>query len=73
MSSDASADWAEITSNLRERLKEITANPKPSYDIDGQKVSWNEYQEMLLEAIAKAEAREGLAEGPYVIETGLYT
>ena len=24
-------------------IAEITANPKPTYDIDGQKVSWGQY------------------------------
>ena len=28
-------------------LAELTANPKPSYDIDGQKVSWNDYLKSL--------------------------
>jgi hypothetical protein len=29
------------------RLAEITAEPKPSYQIDGQKVSWGEYLRQL--------------------------
>lgn len=30
------------------RLKDLSLNPKPDYEVDGQKVSWGLYQEMLL-------------------------
>ena len=34
---------ATIRSNTLAQLSELRANPKPSYDLDGQKVSWTEY------------------------------
>ena len=41
----------EIASNIRARLVEITKKRKPSYDIDGQKVSWAEYHKMLMDQL----------------------
>jgi len=32
-----------IKSQTLSRIAELTAQPKPTYDIDGQRVSWNEY------------------------------
>lgn len=32
-----------IKSQTLANLAEITARPKPTYDIDGQSVSWNDY------------------------------
>lgn len=47
------SDLITARENLARRLAEISANPKPSYDIDGQKMSWTEYQKFLLDAIRK--------------------
>ncbi len=33
-------------------IAEITANPKPSYSIDGQSVSWGDYLRQLQETVA---------------------
>jgi len=38
--------------NIAARLAEITAQPKPSYDVDGQRVEWNEYFRQLNEQLA---------------------
>ena len=32
-------------------MAEITANPKPSYSIDGQSISWAEYHRLLVDLI----------------------
>lgn len=32
-------------------LEQMSVNPKPSYSIDGQKVSWTEYAESLQQTI----------------------
>lgn len=37
--------------HIVERLAELTRSPKPSYDIDGQKFSWTEYQRFLTEQL----------------------
>jgi hypothetical protein len=34
------------------RIAEITAEPKPSYSIDGQSVSWNDYLKTLRDTVA---------------------
>jgi DNA-binding ferritin-like protein len=36
-----------------ERLVEITASPKPSYNVNGQQVSWTAYQQMLTKQISE--------------------
>jgi hypothetical protein len=38
---------ATIKSQILAMLVDLTENPKPSYDIDGQDIEWNEYQQML--------------------------
>lgn len=39
--------------NIAARLAEITAQPKPSYDVDGQRVEWNDYFKALTDQLAK--------------------
>lgn len=34
-------------------LVEITASPKPSYDIDGQRVEWTDYFKALTDQLAR--------------------
>lgn len=34
-------------------LEDISANPKPTYSIDGESWSWTEYQVFLIEKIAE--------------------
>ena len=42
MPSDAE-QIATIKTQTLARIAEITAEPKPSYDIDGQKIAWGDY------------------------------
>ena len=42
MPSDAE-QIATIKTQTLARIAEVTAQPKPSYDVDGQKIAWNEY------------------------------
>jgi 16S rRNA U516 pseudouridylate synthase RsuA-like enzyme len=37
--------------NLQNQLITASANPKPTYSVDGQSVSWNEYLRMLTDGI----------------------
>ena len=39
---------ATIKSQTLALLVSLTENPKPSYDIDGQEISWNEYRRALM-------------------------
>jgi len=43
---------ATIKTQTLARLVEITAQPKPSYDIDGQKVDWATYLKQLQATVA---------------------
>jgi len=42
-----------IRDQIAARLVEITAEPKPSYNVNGQQVAWNEYFTALTEQLAK--------------------
>lgn len=59
------ATAAEIKALALTRLAETLANPKPSYSIDGQSVSWAEYQKMLQETIRWADEQAAVDAGPY--------
>ena len=49
-----------LKSQIEARLLEITASPKPSYSIDGQSFSYNEYFTTLMEQLAKT--KEAIAQ-----------
>jgi hypothetical protein len=51
---------------LIEKLTEAVANPKPSYSLDGQSVSWGDYYRMLTEQI-KAVREQIQMEDPYFL------
>lgn len=59
---------ATIKSNYLATLAAISADPKPSYNIDGQSVSWTEYQAMLMD---KVKAINDLIndEGPFILNS----
>lgn len=58
--SGTSDDYATNLSTLRtqisQRLVEITASPKPSYNVNGQQVAWNEYFKALTDQLDKINA-----------------
>lgn len=56
---------ATIKTQILARLQEITATPKPSYSIDGQSISWNEYFVNLTDALEKINKQLANAEGPF--------
>lgn len=37
--------------NYAAQLEQLSASPKPTYNVDGQSFSWTEYQKFLLESI----------------------
>lgn len=53
-----------ILDRATDNLAAIMASPKPSYNIDGQQVSWTEYHDMLTRQIQWAND-ELRSEGPY--------
>lgn len=65
-------DLKTIKTQVIALLKDLTTNPKPSYDLDGQKVAWAEYQQILfaqLDGINKQIA----ADEPFEVHTTGYT
>ena len=51
--------------NISLQIREITANPKPDYSVNGQSVSWSGYLDMLtrqLDSLQKAAQNLG---GPF--------
>lgn len=67
MPSDAE-QLALIKSQTLALIATITANPKPTYDVDGQSVAWTEYLRRLQETIAWCDARLAV-EAPYEFDT----
>lgn len=67
MATDA-ANIATIRSNLLTALATESANPKPSYSVDGQSVDWNGYRASVLKQIADLNSLMAAAEGPYEIQ-----
>jgi hypothetical protein len=49
-------------------IAEITASPKPSYAIDGQSVSWNEYLKQLQEIVSWCDGQSA-ASTPFEFQT----
>lgn len=66
-------DLQEAKSLAITRLKECLAQPKPSYDIEGQEVSWTEYQDMLRKQIKELSELIALEQGPYEEHTQAFT
>jgi hypothetical protein len=59
--------------NLLDRRLELLQKPKPTYDIDGQTVKWNEYLDLLNKSMAAIDEQIKEQEGPYELETTGYT
>lgn len=59
---------ALIKSQTMALIASITANPKPSYDVDGQSVAWTEYLRRLQETVAWCDERLA-AEQSFEVET----
>jgi len=57
-----------IRSQTLALVAEITSAPKPTYNIDGQSVSWNTYLQRLQEVIDWCD-RKTIADEPYEIRS----
>lgn len=55
------------------RIVEVTASAKPSYQVDGQAVSWTAYLRELRESLKDLEAQIRNAEGPFEVRTQGFT
>lgn len=46
-----------IRAQTLERIQDLTASPKPTYQIDGQNIEWNEYLEQLRQTVTWIDAQ----------------
>jgi hypothetical protein len=67
------SDLQTTKTQLIARLKSVTASDKPSYNIDGQQVSWTEYASMLRKEIEAVSRLIDAEEGPAEFHTITYT
>ncbi len=58
-----------IRSNLLTKLASVTADPKPSYLIDGQSVDHNAYRRSLLDELKATTELISAIGGPFEVET----
>lgn len=61
----AEANIAQAIANISETIKEITANPKPNYTVDGQTVNWADYLDTLTTKLASLLKTQQLLGGPF--------
>jgi len=57
-----------IRGQVLDRLTDLTANPKPTYTIDGRTFQWTEYQTMLFSQLRETNAALGGVPGVEVTE-----
>ena len=60
-----------IRSQTLQRIAEITAEPKPSYTIDGQSVNWNDYLKALRETISWCDLMMNIESPGDVVSRGI--
>lgn len=53
-------------------ISDITANPKPNYNIDGQEISWGDYLAQLQRTVKWCDEQVA-AEEPFEIHSRAYT
>lgn len=58
-----------IQQNILTQIADITANPKVSYSVDGQSVSWSEYNRLLWDMLDNCNKQIQVAGGPAWIAT----
>ena len=58
-----------IRSNLLAYLATESANPKPSYSIDGQSVSWDQHRTSIMQQISELNELIAAADGPWEVES----
>jgi hypothetical protein len=68
-STDGTVNLTTARDNLSVRLAEISANPKPTYSVNGQSFSHVEFQRYLLDAIKEIDDLLVSRESPYEIHS----
>lgn len=59
----------QAQTNIATQLAAVTANPKPSYSIDGKTVSWTEYQAMLIQQLETLAEQIQTIGGPFEVRS----
>ena len=67
------ASYETIKEQALENLEQITVNPKPSYTIDGQQISWGAYLSQLQKTIEFCDMKIAEDSGPYEVHSRGYT
>lgn len=62
-----SDNLATIQSNILATLATESANPKPSYNINGQSVDWNGYRAALMQQLKDLQAMRPMVDGPWEV------
>ena len=58
-------DLGTAITQVAAQIKDLTLNPKPSYSVNGQSVSWESYLSMLTEQLIKLQTAQQSLAGPY--------
>jgi hypothetical protein len=66
-------DLNTIKNNILSNLKEITDVKKPNYEIDGQKISWQDYFDSLMSNLDKVNMQIDRESGPFEERTKVFT
>ena len=61
----ATDDLATAITQIAAQIKDITLNPKPTYSVNGQSVSWESYLSMLTEQLIKLQTAQQSLAGPF--------
>lgn len=64
-------DLTTARDNFAAKLAEVSAAPKPSYNIDGQQVSWTEYYKFLSEQVERLNQQISGGEPFEEVSTGI--
>ena len=58
-------DLGTAITQVAAQIKDLTLNPKPSYSVNGQSVSWESYLSMLTEQLIKLQTAQQSLAGPF--------
>jgi ABC-type glycerol-3-phosphate transport system substrate-binding protein len=61
----AETDISQAIANISAIIKDITANPKPNYTVDGQTVNWSDYLDTLTTKLSSLLKTQQLLGGPF--------
>jgi hypothetical protein len=63
----------EARTNLIIKIEEYSKNPKPTYEIDGQKVAWKDYLKQLMQDLKELNEAIVAMDETFEIHSTMYT